>query len=159
MTDALHVLVYGTLDAGACDSLRVGMHRDRLAALDVEVRTWQEALELAGIVGPNAAAVDDPEAILAPFAWADVIVFRRWRSTVPRCTECGLLADTIERLGGHVRPDAGGLVGRALSRVGGTIRTGVAASARRQEPVADRSSSSFRWSCAHRSADNPSWSP
>ena len=103
MTDALHVLVYGTLDAGACDSLRVGMHRDRLAALGVEVRTWQEALELAGVVGPNAAAIDDPEAILAPFAWADVIVFRRWRSTVPRCTECGLLADSIEALSGHLR--------------------------------------------------------
>ncbi len=103
MTDPLHVLVYGTVDAGACDSLRIGMHRDRLAALGVEVRTWQEALELAGVVGPRAiAGADDPAAMLAPFAWADVIVFRRWRSTAPRCTECGSLSDTIEALAAHV---------------------------------------------------------
>jgi hypothetical protein len=39
-TRGLHLLAYGELDSGVTDSLRVGVYREPLAALGVEIRTW-----------------------------------------------------------------------------------------------------------------------
>ena len=40
MSEPLHVLVYGSIDAGACDSVRLGVYRDLLGEHGVEMRTW-----------------------------------------------------------------------------------------------------------------------
>ena len=98
--EPLHVLVYGTLDTAACDLLRVGVHREPLRARGVEVRAWSE---FEDAVTGRAAGSEGIESVLVPIDWADVVVFRRWRSTVPRCTECGLLAPSPDDLGTHVR--------------------------------------------------------
>jgi len=99
-TEPLHVLVYGTLDAAACDLLRVGVYREPLGGHGVELRAWSEFED--ALTG-RAAGWEGIEGVLAPIAWADVIVFRRWRSTAPRCTECGLLAASTDELAAHVR--------------------------------------------------------
>ena len=94
----LHVLAYGELDSGVTDSLRLGVFREPLAALGVEVRSWSgfagDLLAGGTAVRGAAAAGRRPdsgalaEAGLTALAWADVVLFRRWRSTHPVCTEC-----------------------------------------------------------------------
>jgi hypothetical protein len=121
----LHVLVYGSLDAGVTDSLRVGTFVGPLARLGVEVRSWQS---FAGdlLVNPGAARAagrptgahgaprgranpttgsDDflRAAGLTALAWAHVVVFRRWRSTHFVCTECELAFGGDDTLAAHVR--------------------------------------------------------
>ena len=41
MAEPLHVLVYGTVDFGSCDFVRLGAFRELLRDHDVEMRTWQ----------------------------------------------------------------------------------------------------------------------
>ena len=42
MNETVRVLVYGSTSAGVCDFYRLGMYRDRLAGLGIEMRTWSE---------------------------------------------------------------------------------------------------------------------
>ena len=95
VTETVHVLAYGTLDIGVTDTMRVGCLVDPLAALGVEVRSWQSfADDLLSGNDRSAAASQPPtgdflrDAGLTAMAWADVILFRRFHSTHSVCTEC-----------------------------------------------------------------------
>jgi hypothetical protein len=95
MTEPLHVLVYGSMADGVCDFYRLGMHRDRLAGLGVEMRSWSDfndyvlrvppeyADRLRDAVSAGVARIDR-----APIDWADVVLFRRWYSVAPCCEDC-----------------------------------------------------------------------
>ena len=103
-TRGLHLLAYGELDSGVTDSLRVGVYREPLAALGVEIRTWSNFTDdllgggsgtpRPGTAAGQLAARERPDASelrkagLTAVAWADVLLFRRWRSTHSVCTEC-----------------------------------------------------------------------
>lgn len=112
----LHVIVYGSLDAGVTDSLRVGCLVAPLARLGVEVRSWQSfADDILGTAGgggggrPTAGTGGAEggeflrDAGLTALAWADVVVFRRWRSTHLVCTDCELGFEREPALAAHVR--------------------------------------------------------
>jgi glycosyltransferase involved in cell wall biosynthesis len=106
----IHVLVYGALDSGVTDSLRVGCFVEPLAELGVEVRSWQSfADDLLGggarSSAASAAATGDflLDSGLTALAWADVVVFRRWRSTHLVCTECELGLSREPEFAAHVR--------------------------------------------------------
>lgn len=115
MREPLHVLVYGALDSGVTDSLRVGCFVQPLAALGVEVRSWQSFADdlLGGGAGgtrPTRASLGTPpggdflrDAGFTALAWADVVVFRRWRSTHLVCTECELAFAREPEFAAHVR--------------------------------------------------------
>lgn len=95
MAEPLRVLVYGSVDEGSCDSVRLGVYRDLLRDHDVQMRTWRELndyrvdtpIEYLGRVDDairdGVAAVD-----LSPIDWADVLVFRRWYGTTHACANC-----------------------------------------------------------------------
>jgi glycosyltransferase involved in cell wall biosynthesis len=123
--NSLHVLVYGPLDSGVTDSLRIGIYVEPLAALGVEVRSWQTFADDLISGGKPAAGSEDaragrrrPRAVdartddvtealraagLTALAWADVVLFRRWRSTHNVCTECETVFGTPAELEAHVR--------------------------------------------------------
>ena len=110
MTDAVHVLVYGALDSGVTDSLRVGCFVEPLARLGVEVRSWQSfaddllggaARTVADSAGPTGDSLRDSG--LTALAWADIVLFRRWRSTHTVCTECEAVFGREAELAAHVR--------------------------------------------------------
>lgn len=115
MTEPLHVLVYGSLDSGVTDSLRMGSFVEPLAGLGVQVRSWQSfaddllgggARSAPGRAAPGRAAVSGDflrDSGLTALAWADVVVFRRWRSTHVVCTECELGFVREPELTAHVR--------------------------------------------------------
>jgi glycosyltransferase involved in cell wall biosynthesis len=97
----VHVLAYGELDAGVSAELRLGLFREPLAALGVELRGWSsfadDILRGGGTAGAGATSAfvgmrSDSAALrevgLAAIAWADVILFRRFTSTHSVCTEC-----------------------------------------------------------------------
>jgi hypothetical protein len=99
MADLLRVLVYGSIDAGVCDFVRLGVYRDLLAAHGVELRTWGDFNDYLVQVPPAYAdrlddAVRDGVATLdlSPIDWADVLVFRRWNGTVYACDNCDYAA-------------------------------------------------------------------
>jgi hypothetical protein len=110
MAETLHVLVYGSIDAGVCDSVRLGIYRELLEKHAVELRTWGEfndyrvqvpaeyADRLDDAVREGVAAVD-----LSPIEWADVLVFRRWYGTIIGCEECDFVAPDTTRLDLHGR--------------------------------------------------------
>ena len=106
----LHVLVYGSLDAGVTDSLRIGCFVEPLARLGVEVGpgsrsptiSWPDGDRPPGASRPSGDFLRDSG--LTALAWADVVVFRRWRSTHPICTECEIgLRPGEPALAAHVR--------------------------------------------------------
>lgn len=120
MTDPLHLLVYGSIDAGVTDSLRIGVYRAPLAGFGIEVRCWDSFADdvLNGGTGsggaaesprgpgpaterPDAAALRD--AGLTALAWADVVLLRRWRSTHSVCTECERGFERDPELAAHAR--------------------------------------------------------
>lgn len=110
MTDTLHVLVYGSLDAGVTDSLRVGAFVEPLARLGVEVRSWQSfADDLLGRGDRTAVASAPPsgdflrDSGLTALAWADVVVFRRWLPTHVVCSECESAFARMPELAAHIR--------------------------------------------------------
>jgi glycosyltransferase involved in cell wall biosynthesis len=115
LTEPLRVLVYGALDSGVTDSLRVGCFVRPLAGLGVEVRSWQSFADdlLGGGAGGTRTTTASPEAAaggdflrdagLTALAWADVVVFRRWRSTHLVCTECELAFTREPEFAAHVR--------------------------------------------------------
>jgi glycosyltransferase involved in cell wall biosynthesis len=101
VTGGLHLLVYGDMDSGVSAQLRVGLYRQPLSALGIEVRGWSGFADdvLSGVAPsvstasearagerPDAAALRDIG--LTAIAWADVILFRRFHSTHSVCTEC-----------------------------------------------------------------------
>jgi hypothetical protein len=95
MTEPLHVLVYGSLDDGACPVYRFGMHREALAGHGVELRGFTDYS-----VGVPEEALASPEAAFASrdlvldrtaIDWADVIVFRRFYATLWTCRDCALV--------------------------------------------------------------------
>jgi glycosyltransferase involved in cell wall biosynthesis len=105
MAQALHVLVYGTLDAGVCDTYRFGMHRETLAARGIELRgmsrfelgvPMEEAGSLDAAFASDGAVLDRSE-----IDWADVIVFRRFYLTQWSCAECALVNPDKARLERH----------------------------------------------------------
>jgi glycosyltransferase involved in cell wall biosynthesis len=91
---ALHVLAYGELDSGVTDSLRLGIFREPLAGLGVEVRPWS-SFESDALMGGEGG--------LTGLEWADVVLFRRWRPTHPVCTECERPFDALAGLESHLR--------------------------------------------------------
>jgi hypothetical protein len=109
MGELLRVLVYGSVDAGACDSVRLGIYRDLLEDHGVELRTWGEfndygihvpaeyADRLDDAVRDGVATVD-----LSPIEWADVVVFRRWYGTVHACDDCDFAAPNEATLASHL---------------------------------------------------------
>jgi glycosyltransferase involved in cell wall biosynthesis len=128
----LHVLVYGSLDAGVTDSLRIGSFVQPLSRLGVDVRSWQSFADDLLVAGAPAATIRSRtpgpggsstvrarrgragtsgqsqdeflrESGLAALAWADVLVFRRWRSTHFVCTECDLGFEGDIPLDTHIR--------------------------------------------------------
>ncbi len=106
---ALHVLVYGPLDSGVTDSLRAGIFVQPLAGLGIEVRSWHSfADDLLG-GGATSVSAGPPsgdllrDSGLTALAWSDVVVFRRWRSTHPVCSECESSFDGGPALTAHVR--------------------------------------------------------
>lgn len=109
MAEPLHVLVYGSLDSGVTDSLRVGCYVQPLSRLGVEIRSWQSFADdvLGGSPGTPAAARPSGDLLrdsgLTALAWADVVVFRRWRSTHFVCTECETTFGGDDTLAAHVR--------------------------------------------------------
>jgi glycosyltransferase involved in cell wall biosynthesis len=90
----LHVLAYGELDSGVTDALRLGIFREPLRALGVEVRPWHSFADDALVGGGGG---------LTAIEWADVILFRRWRPTHIVCTECETAFVAIGDLERHVR--------------------------------------------------------
>lgn len=99
MASPLHVLTYGPIGEGACDSHRFGMYRDHLEALGVEMRSWGDfnvdLIRVPFAYGERVEeAARDGFAIVdrAPIDWADVIVFRRWYGTTAACNDC----DTVQ---------------------------------------------------------------
>ena len=110
MAEPMHLLVYGALDSGVTDSLRVGCFVEPLAGLGIEVRSWQSFAD--DLLGGGAGAPPTPaprsgdflrDSGLTALAWADVILFRRWRSTHLVCTECELGFGREPELSAHVR--------------------------------------------------------
>ena len=99
MSETLRVLVYGSVDAGVCDSVRLGVYRDLLPQHGVELRTWGD-LNGYGVQVPAAYADRLDDAIrdgvatidLSPIEWADVVVFRRWYGTIEGCESCDYVA-------------------------------------------------------------------
>jgi glycosyltransferase involved in cell wall biosynthesis len=111
VTEPLHLLVYGSLDAGVTDSLRIGCFVEPLAGLGVQVRSWQSFADdvLGGEDRPSNASSGQPtgdflrDSGLTALAWADVVLFRRWRSTHLVCTECESAFSAMPELAAHVR--------------------------------------------------------
>ena len=118
--ETLHLLVYGSLDAGVTDTLRIGAFVEPLRELGVEVRSWQSfAGDVlnggagegmaggSGAVSRSQAARPDAAELraagLVGLAWADAILFRRWRSTHPICTECEARFAGPPELAAHAR--------------------------------------------------------
>jgi hypothetical protein len=108
MAETLRVLVYGSIDAGVCDSVRLGIYRDLLAEHDIELRTWGDFNDYAVQVPADYAdrlddAVRDGVATvdLSPINWADVVVFRRWYGTVYACDDCDYAAPDAATLADH----------------------------------------------------------
>lgn len=122
MTGSLHLLVYGSVDAGVTDSLRIGVFRRPLTAHGIDVRTWDSfgddvlnagsgnggsgnggspAREATDEGRPDGGALRDLG--LTALAWADVVLFRRWRSTHPVCTECEAPFGSDADLAAHTR--------------------------------------------------------
>ena len=108
MTTPIHVLVYGSIGEGVCDVYRLGMYRERLAGLGVELRTWGDfndyTVEVpAGYENRLDDAFRDGVAQIdrAPIDWADVIVFRRWYGLSPACNDCDTTATTEAAIGSH----------------------------------------------------------
>lgn len=112
MGESLRVLVYGSVDAGACDSVRLGVYRDLLGAQGVELRTWGEfndyrisvpadyADRIDDAVRDGVATVD-----LSPLEWADVLLFRRWYGTVHACEQCDFAAADATSVRDHCRTE------------------------------------------------------
>ena len=90
----LHVLAYGELDSGITDSLRLGIFREPLAGLGIEVRSWLSFPDDALVGGTGG---------LSALEWADVLLFRRWRPTHTVCTECETGFSSTAELERHVR--------------------------------------------------------
>jgi len=110
MTEPLHVLVYGSIGEGVCDVYRLGMYRDRLAALGVEMRTWGDFNDYlvqvpAGYQDRIEDAIREGVAQIdrTPIDWADVIVFRRWYGLTPACNDCDTVGPSEAAIAGHCR--------------------------------------------------------
>jgi hypothetical protein len=108
MGDSLRVLVYGSVDGGPCDSVRLGVYRDLLRDHGVEMRTWGELNNYrVQIPGDYAGRLDDAvrdgvaEIDTSPIEWADVLVFRRWYATIHACDECDFAAPDAPGLDRH----------------------------------------------------------
>jgi hypothetical protein len=119
MGEPLRVLVYGSVDAGPCDSVRLGVYRDLLLDQGVEMRTWGEINNYRVQVPPEYAdrlddAIRDGVATVdtAPIEWADVILFRRWYGTVHACEDCDFAATDQEKLARHAQATGHDMVSR-----------------------------------------------
>jgi hypothetical protein len=106
--EPLRVLVYGSVDAGPCDSVRLGVYRDLLSEQGIELRTWGELNDYRVQVPPEYAdrlddAIHDGVATadLSPIEWADVLVFRRWYGTVHACDDCDFATSNGPALAKH----------------------------------------------------------
>jgi hypothetical protein len=110
MGESLRVLVYGSVNDGACDSVRLGVYRDLLADHGVELRTWGELNDYRVSVPPAYAnrldeAISDGVATVdtSPIDWADVVLFRRWYGTVRACEDCDFAGRDDASLAQHLR--------------------------------------------------------
>ena len=119
MGEPLRVLVYGSVDDGACDTVRLGVYREPLRDHAVELRTWGEFNDyriqipeayrgrLDDAVRDGVAAIDT-----SPLEWADVLVFRRWYGTVHACEDCDYAAPDEATLAGHTEATGHAAVAR-----------------------------------------------
>ena len=110
MAEPLRVLVYGSVDDGACNSVRLGVFRDLLVDHGVEMRTWGELNDYrvqvpAAYQGRLDDAIRDGVADIdtSPIDWADVLVFRRWYGTVHACEDCDFVAADDAGLLAHTK--------------------------------------------------------
>ena len=110
MTEPLHVLVYGSVDDGACDSVRLGGYRGLLREHGVDLRTWGELNDYrvdmpAAYAGRIDDAIRDGVAVIdtSPLDWADVLVFRRYYGTGHACASCDFAAPDAATLDAHNR--------------------------------------------------------
>ncbi len=107
MSEPLHLLVYGALDSGVTDSLRIGCFVEPLAKLGVEVRSWQSFADDVVSGGDAAPAASSGDALrdlgMTALAWADVVLFRRWHPTHIVCTSCDSAFASLAELADHMR--------------------------------------------------------
>jgi hypothetical protein len=105
MAAPLHVLVYGSLDAGICDVYRFGMHRAALAEHGVEIRGLTNyALGVPADAAGSMDAAFASDGIVfdrSEIDWADVIVFRRFYVTQWSCRDCALVSPSQTELERH----------------------------------------------------------
>ena len=107
MSAPLHVLVYGSLDDGACPVYRFGMHRAALLEHGVELRALTDYA--VGVPQGTAISTDSMFAsrdlVLDRSAidWADVIVFRRFYVTRWSCRDCAFVAGDRPEADRHAR--------------------------------------------------------
>ena len=119
MTEPLRVLVYGSVDAGPCDSVRLGVYADLWRDQGIEVRTWGELNDYrvqvpADYVDRLDDAIRDGVATVdtSPIEWADVLVFRRWYGTVHACDVCDFAAPDDAILAQHAKATGHAMVTR-----------------------------------------------
>ncbi len=104
---ALHVLVMGPMEGGACPVYRFGMHREALAGHGVELRS----LTRSRVAAPASESGSDEEALASKDAvldrseidWADVIVFRRFYASQWSCQDCALVSPLRQVVEAHGR--------------------------------------------------------
>jgi len=105
MAAPLHVLVYGSLDAGICDTYRFGMHQAALAKLGVEMRGLTDfALGVPADAGDSMDAAFASDGLVfdrSEIDWADVLVFRRFYLTQWSCRDCALVSPKQVELERH----------------------------------------------------------
>jgi glycosyltransferase involved in cell wall biosynthesis len=102
----MHVLVYGELDSGVTDALRVGIYVAPLAEEGIEVRSWRSFADDLSNGGSNRPRLATGDALrdagMTALAWADVVLFRRWRPTHIACIECDTIFENSAELKEHL---------------------------------------------------------
>jgi hypothetical protein len=106
VSDPIRVLVYGGIGSEACQTYRLALHIERLAAAGVLIEPWTPRLvHPDSYTGRWWDAVRDGVAAASLDALndADVVLFSRWSNTRPACTECDADCGTPDGLALHKR--------------------------------------------------------
>ena len=106
VSDPVRVLAYGGIGPDACDTYRLGLYVDLLAADGVIIEPWTPPLlHPEAYLGRPWDAIRDGVASVSldALTGADVVLFSRWSNTRPACTECGLDCGDPEGLERHAQ--------------------------------------------------------
>ena len=105
MTDPLHVLVYGSLENGACSVYRFGIHREAMAEHGIEIwgmTAYRLRAPGASARSSEAALADDDVTLDRTEArLGDVIVFRRFYTTSWTCRDCAMVSQSEKSVRRH----------------------------------------------------------